>query len=136
MIAEIVPIRTNFQPGDAIEGTVTWVAEKPPRKAELRLFWHTRGKGDRDSGLVETVSFELPQTSESRPFQFRAPEYPPSFSGRLISLLWGLELVLEPGDSSAIELTIGPQGREISFDRADWLQTPELPKFGNFSKQK
>jgi hypothetical protein len=136
MIAEIVPARTSYQPGDTMEGTVSWVAEKSPRKAELRLFWHTRGKGDRDSGIVETMFFELPQASDSRQFRFRAPEFPSSFSGRLISLIWGLELVLEPGDSSAIELTIGPQGQEISFDRAEWLQTPELPKFGNFSKQK
>jgi hypothetical protein len=132
MIAEIVPARKGVQSGERIEGTVTWVAEKPPRKAELRLFWHTRGKGDRDSELVETVTFELPQPSDTRPFSFRAPAYPPSFSGRLISLVWGLELVLEPGESSAIELTIGPGGKELSIDRTDWLQISELPKYGHF----
>lgn len=132
MIAEIVPARTNYQPGDAIEGNVSWVAEKPPHKAELRLFWQTRGKGDRDAGLVESVNFELPQPSDFREFRFRAPDFPPSFSGRLISLVWGLELVLEPGETSAVELVIGPKGAEISLDRSEWMQTPELPKFGTF----
>jgi hypothetical protein len=63
-----------------------------------------------------------------------APDFPPSYSGRWISLVWGLELVLEPGGSSGIDLTIGADGRDISLDRDDWLQTPELPKFGSFGK--
>jgi hypothetical protein len=135
MIGEIVVPRSSYQPGEFLEGTVTWVAEKPPRRAELRLFWQTRGKGDRDTGLAEAVVFERPQPSDTRSFRLRAPEYPPSFSGRLISLVWGLELVLEPGGSSALELTIGEGGTEVAFDKDDWLQAPELPSFGSFRKQ-
>lgn len=135
MIAKIVAGRSSYQPGEFIGGNVTWTVEKPPRQAELRLFWQTRGKGDRDTGLAETVVFELPQPSDTRPFQFRAPDFPPSFSGRLISLVWGLELVLEPGGSSAVELTIGAGEKELAFDKTDWLQTAELPKFGSFGKQ-
>jgi hypothetical protein len=82
------------------------------------------------------VTFELPQPSDYREFRFRAPDFPPSFSGKLISLIWGLELVLEPGESSAVELVIGPQGKELSLDHAEWMQTPELPKFGAFAFKK
>jgi hypothetical protein len=136
MIAEIVAKQKNYRPGETISGSVSWVAEKQPKKAELRFFWHTRGKGDRDAGLVESVSFELPQSSDHREFEFRAPDFPPSFSGKLISLIWGLELVLEPGESFVTEIVIAPNGVELSLDHAEWIQTPEIGKFGNFSFKK
>jgi len=136
MIAEIVTKQKNYRPGEVIEGSASWVAEKQPKKAELRLFWHTRGKGDRDAGLVEAVQFDLPQSSDHREFQFCAPAFPSSFSGKLISVVWGLELVLEPGESFLAELVIGPDGEEISLDHSDWIQVPEMKKFGSFSFRK
>lgn len=136
MIAEILTEKKNYQPGESIKGNVSWVAEKPPKKAELRFFWHTRGKGDRDAGLVDSVSFELPQSSDHREFEFRALDFPPSFSGKLISLIWGLELVLEPGESFGTEIIVAPGGIELSLDHEGWIQTPEIGKFGNFSFKK
>lgn len=133
MIAEIVTKQKNYRPGELIEGSASWVAENQPKNAELRLFWHTRGKGDRDAGLAESARFELPQSSDHREFQFRAPDFPPSFSGKLISVIWGLELVLEPGESLVVELVIGSDGKELSLDHSDWIQTPEIGKFGAFS---
>ena len=136
MIVEIVTKAKNYQPGESIEGNVSWVAEKQPKSVELHLFWHTRGKGDRDAGIVESVNFELPQSSDHREFQFRAPEFPISFSGKLVSLVWGVELVLEPGESSAVELVIAPGGKELSLVHSDWIRTPEIGKFGSFSFKK
>lgn len=130
MNAQILPERSVYQPGEAIKGTVTWTSEKSAKTAELRLFWHTRGKGDRDAETAGTVVFELPQPSDSREFLFRAPDFPPSFSGKLISLLWGLELVLEPGGTEAVELVIAPGGQELVFDRPEWIEGPEFPKLG------
>ncbi len=135
MNASIKPVRSAFQPGESIEGTVSWTVPRAPHKAELRLFWQTRGKGTRDVGLVETLDFEGPQSSDSRPFRFVAPDGPLSFSGRLISLLWGLELVVEPGESLAVDLTIGPGRREISLDRGEWLEVPESPRPGGLRFQ-
>lgn len=132
MNAQIVPERPTYQPGELIKGSVTWTSPEPPRKAELRLFWHTQGKGDRDADTVEAVVFELPQPSDAREFRFQAPAFPPSFSGKLISLSWGLELVLEPGGTAATELVIAPGGHELAFDRGEWIEVPELPKLGHF----
>jgi hypothetical protein len=128
MTGEILPEHPFYKPGEEIKGRVTWTSEKAPRSAELRLFWFTKGKGDRDAETAETATFDLPQPTDAREFRFRAPEFPPGFSGRLISLIWGLELVLEPGGSVLIELVIGLEGRELQIDRPEWLEVPEPPK--------
>jgi len=65
-------------------------------------------------GVVETVRFEPPLPEEARPFRFLAPAEPYSFSGKLISLLWALEVVALPGHESArLDLTISPTGKEV-----------------------
>ena len=106
--------RREFRPGEEIHGAAGWQLDRAPKSAEVRLFWRTRGKGTEDVGVVETVRFEHPQSEEARPFCFKLPDAPYSFSGKLISLLWGLELVLSPGDETAqVELVVSPTGREI-----------------------
>ena len=111
--------RTAFAPGDEIAGAVLWECDAVPRSAELRLLWFTRGKGTDDVGVVEAVSFDNPQAGDTRPFSLRAPDSPCSFSGRLISVIWALELVLEPGDHcERVELTVGPGGREVILHSA------------------
>ncbi|HEX8296500.1 MAG TPA: hypothetical protein VF593_09385 [Chthoniobacteraceae bacterium] len=105
-----------FSLGEEIGGAVLWEMERAPAKAELRLLWFTRGKGTEDIAVVEIVRFEAPQLGDTRPFSLRAPEAPYSFSGKLISLLWALELVLEPGGHcERVELTIAPGGEEIEL---------------------
>ena len=106
--------RKTFRPGDTIVGAVGWKRDAAPKHAELRLFWFTRGKGTQDVSIVETEKFDAPQAEEARPFRFTVPAAPYSFSGKLISLVWALELILEPGSETArIELTISPTEQEI-----------------------
>jgi hypothetical protein len=113
MNATLTTERKNYRPGEDIRGTVTWSLPHLPGSAAVRLFWQTRGKGDRDAATVEVQSFALPQAQESRDFSFRAPDFPYSFSGKLISLVWGLELVLDPDGSQTVEIIISPDGAEI-----------------------
>lgn len=119
MTAALTTERKNYRPGEEIRGTATWSLLQAPATAELRLFWHTQGKGDRDAATVETQTFPEPQLMETRHFSLRAPNFPSSFSGKLISLVWGLELVLDPGGSESIELVIAPQGQEIDLYRTE-----------------
>ena len=110
---------TAFAPGDEIAGAVLWELDEAPRQAELRLLWFTRGKGTDDVGVVETVRFDAPQAGDTRSFSLRAPESPYSFSGKLISVIWALELVLEPGDHcERVEIVIGPDVREVVVQNA------------------
>jgi hypothetical protein len=104
----------NFRVGETVEGVAGWRLEKPPTSVELRLFWFTRGKGTEDVGVVSQIRFDAPQQEEGRKFSFTLPEEPWSFSGQLISLIWALELVAEPGGRNArVELVLSPTGQEI-----------------------
>jgi hypothetical protein len=102
------------EPGGEISGNVSWTFDFPPQRVELRLFWRTEGRGSTDVGLVETVAFENPGVMGKRPFRLRLPESPYSFSGKLISLIWSLELVEQPGGEVAREdFIMGPKGEEV-----------------------
>jgi len=118
-IQETIQVETRdganaFLPGEVVEGTVSWQLAIPASRAELRLFWYTEGKGDQDLKIVETVAFANPERQDRRGFSVRLPEGPFSFSGKLISLLWALEVVLDPGSrAERLVLTVSPTRREI-----------------------
>jgi hypothetical protein len=106
--------RLSFRPGDVIEGMVSWRLGEAPRSVELRLFWYTEGKGDRDLEIVTAVPFEAPEAEDRRAFRLTAPAEPWSFSGKLISLTWALEAVAEPGSKAGrIEIVLSPSESEI-----------------------
>jgi hypothetical protein len=103
-----------FLPGEVVEGTVSWQLDQPAVTVELRLFWYTQGKGDQDVGVVFAVPFANPGLQGSRAFRISLPDGPFSFSGKLISLVWALELVAEPGPrASRTEITVSPTRMEI-----------------------
>ncbi len=109
--------RTQFQPGEEIVGAAGWEFPQPPAALEIRLFWFTRGKGTEDTEVVATQRLENPQTAEARPFRFQLPAAPYSFSGRLISLIWALELVALPSKEAArIEFVMAPEGKEVVLE--------------------
>ena len=108
--------QTAFVPGSALEGIASWQVDQPPRSAEVRLIWYTQGKGTRDVKTVSVQRFDNPQPTDSQIFQLTLPGQPYSFSGKLISLVWALELVLEPGNlAQRLEITIGPGGKEVEL---------------------
>ena len=106
--------KTRFRPGEEITGTVAWTLDKSPNSVELRLFWYTRGKGITDVGVVETLPFPAAGQCDRRDFHVPLPAKPFSFSGKLISLIWAIELIVQPGkQSSRFEFTLSPTGEEI-----------------------
>lgn len=107
---------TSFRPGDEIAGTARWQCPEPPKHAELCLGWTTRGKGTQDSETVETITFANPMAHGEHGFRFTAPAQPHSFSGKLISLIWSVELFVEPGEETErVEIVIAPDAREIEL---------------------
>jgi hypothetical protein len=106
--------RKQFRPGDELTGAAGWELDRPPEAIEVRLIWFTRGKGTEDVGVVQTVRFDQPKAAEARPFSFRLPLAPYSFSGKLISLIWALELVVLPSkQSTRIDFVVGPEAKEV-----------------------
>jgi hypothetical protein len=106
--------RTEYGPGEPISGEVSWQLDAPPAGVEVRLFWYTRGKGTTDVQVVKAQHFDSAGTAGRRKFKFVLPEEPYSFSGKLISLVWALEAVVQPGNrSQRLELVVAPGGREV-----------------------
>ena len=114
---ELSDERSGFEPCEQLAGNVRWDAEKPPQLLELRLFWFTRGKGTEDAGIVATLKLDEPLAQETRSFNFQLPEAPYSFSGKLSSLVWALELIAYPSKEVARrEFEMAPGKKEIKLD--------------------
>jgi hypothetical protein len=108
--------QTNFRPGETIAGVASWSLPVAPAGLVLELFWTTRGKGTVDLQVVESVKIDHPSPSSEQPFNLKVPNGPYSFSGKLVSLLWGLRLVIKPSQEQAqVNLNISPTGQEINL---------------------
>lgn len=109
-----------FLPGEVLQGTMRWRLDTAPAWVELRLFWYTEGKGTQDIGAGAVERVVQPGAHGEHPFALRAPELPPSCSGRLVSVRWALELVTSADDPVArAEVIIGPDRQEILLGHVD-----------------
>jgi len=105
-----------FKPGELIEGRASWHFDGKVEAIEVRLFWYTSGKGTRDVEIVHVLRTDSPNTSGHRDFSIRVPDGPYSFSGKLITLAWAIELVALPeGETERLDLRIGPQPVEVDI---------------------
>ena len=109
--------RDAFRPGEELRGTVTWELDEPATGVEVRLFWYTRGKGTQDVKVVKVNRFNTAGLRRGRhDFRFLLPESPYSFSGKLVSLVWALEAIAEPGERTAkLDLVVAPGAKEIQL---------------------
>ena len=106
--------RVALVPGEEIEVVASWELDAPPDSVEVRLVWETRGKGDTDRESVWGTQVENPRVVDSRTFTVRLPHGPYSFSGKLISLVWQLEVeALRKLGSAKWEIVLSPQGSEV-----------------------
>lgn len=109
--------RAVFRPGEPVRGTVRWQSDMPVKDLELRLIYHTGGRGTEDVVTVAVAPFARPGASESRPFELLpCGSHPWSFSGKLVSVMWALELVHD-GEALAAqcEIIVSPTGGEIDL---------------------
>ena len=103
-------------PGQEISGRAAWQFDKVPKRASLRLFWYTEGRGNQDVGIVQEEEFDPIRMSHDEEFRFTLPDRPYSFSGKLISLRWAIELVIDKGKHlERIELMVSPWVEEVKL---------------------
>jgi hypothetical protein len=115
---ELADGRTSYRTGEPLSGRVSWRVGDQPTSAELRLFWYTSGKGTQDVGVVETMTFATPRMDDHRNFTLPLPREPYSFSGTLISLIWAIELIVEPGGHvERQEIVLSATGEEVVLGR-------------------
>lgn len=109
--------RTTFSPDEVIRGRAIWMQSGVVQSARVCLVWYTEGKGTRDMDVAHDASLPVMVSSSGHPFELTAPaEGPFSFSGKLISLLWAVELVIEPGGKTVQQsITISPTGLAIDL---------------------
>lgn len=115
-LLEIILARHSaaYQPGESLDGRVVWRSTRTLAPPIVRLFWRTTGKGTVDTGIVASLALDDPRQDDEHPFSFTLPTHPCSFSGRLISLAWGVEVVLARGKIAASTgFVLAPGGREI-----------------------
>lgn len=106
----------RYRPGQKVAGSAAWSLEREGGSVELRLFWYTRGKGTEDVQIIAQKVFSYPGRQGQQDFSFDLPDSPFSFSGKLVSVIWALELVALPGGGSARkEILVSPSGGEIDL---------------------
>lgn len=109
--------RTHFAPGEELRGVATWnIGGSTVAALRLRMFWFTSGKGTTNTQVVQTINVPSPQSEGSSAFSFTLPQSPYSFSGKLISLQWVIELAPPPREEAArFEFTMGPGTQEVNL---------------------
>ena len=117
LVLELDGERRGYLPGEIVFGRIYWTLEEEPDLLVLRLFWYTEGKGTRDVDVVGELDLQKTLIGESD-FSFEVPDRPYSFSGRLISIVWALELVATPGGVERVEIVVGPSGEEVRVERS------------------
>lgn len=71
-------------------------------------------------GVVQTMALAAPRPEDQRDFTLPLPlpREPYSFSGTLISLVWAIELIIEPGAHvERREFVLSATGREVVLGR-------------------
>jgi hypothetical protein len=97
-----------------LEATAAWQLDRDAEKVELRLGWYAHCEGDQGMRIVDSVRVESPELSGQRRWSARLPNGPYSFVGELFSLVWSVELVVEPaGDAHRLDIVLAPHGKAI-----------------------
>lgn len=115
---EIEGSRHAFHPLEELRGRVRWQLDgRAADSIAVQLLWHTEGKGTRDADVVETVTIDRPPVRGERAFSMRLPAGPYSCSGKLLSIVWKLQTVVEPGDEvTQTDLVIAPGDAEVDLE--------------------
>ncbi len=122
----------EFQPGEMISGIINWNDLKKENWAfETRLLWHTDRRSDTSQKWQPLVGRQRARTRKiiahqqtvatsskgSRPYMFPAPIGPFSFTGKLLTLRWVVEV--ETADETYSEpLTLSLTGKEILLQKS------------------
>jgi hypothetical protein len=101
--------REWVRPGGTVRARLHWELDDRPDKLVVRLLWYTEGRGTRDVGVIAEEELAFSGLTGDTEVELAVPEGPYSFSGRLITLRWVVELAVEPeGEAEQAPLVVGP----------------------------
>ena len=103
-------------PESTLSGKASWQLKKQPRSVYVRLFWKTAGKGSEDTEIVAQCVVPQPSQQQEFNFSFELPDSPYSYQGNLLSISWGVEVVIGKRSEMA-SFVMAPDGiiRNISI---------------------
>jgi hypothetical protein len=108
-----------YRPGDVASGTFALEPQTDIRcrSIQVRLGWHTEGKGDRDAVVVAHTDIEAKEvlrqgTLLQGDFSFQLPPWPWSYGGHLVNIIWEVWLQVDV-----------PMGRDV-IHTAQFILTP------------
>ncbi|MCZ7648656.1 MAG: hypothetical protein M5U26_25925 [Planctomycetota bacterium] len=113
LIDDAVRVR---HPGEALRGGWRYNSEEPleVKRAEVRVFWFTEGKGDCDSGVhgsQASVEDGTLDAGRAFPFEVALPDEPWTYDGRLVKIRWAVRVNVTPR-----------QGQEFAADASFQLR--------------
>ena len=107
--------RTQYKPGETLNATVSWSDEQFDELTAY-LLWYTEGIGNQDSQVVDEQPVSTGGRSGERDVTFTLPPSPYAFSGKLITLVWAVEVLAKPGDNhDRKSFTMSPTGEEVQL---------------------
>lgn len=84
--------KDSFAPGELIRAQVSWNCSKTPSNIIIKLEWRTEGRGTSDKGSVFEEKILCSRQEGQSSFDIKIPDdCPPSYSGKLVSLLWEIK---------------------------------------------
>jgi hypothetical protein len=104
---------TQFRPGDTLTGEVAWETAMPLGEIPVTLYWYTAGKGQEDVEVVARSTVSARQSSGRGGFRFDLPDFPWSFSGSLVSLVWAVEAGSGHDEVERVRFVLAPDGEEV-----------------------
>jgi hypothetical protein len=110
---ELILTKTTFEPGEHLRGKIKVDASLLTQKVEILLFWKTSGKGTEDKELARHLEYDS-MDFEELSFDIDLPLTPYSFTGRLMTVSWYIEVAC--GKKKASErIMIAPNGEEVNL---------------------
>jgi hypothetical protein len=101
------------KPGNTLTGMLSWPMHTTPA-LDVRIFWQTKGKGTVDVGEGARCVVPASSATGQVPFSLPVPLEPPTFSRRLISIIWAVEARDNISHAAfAKEIIISPTGSEL-----------------------
>jgi len=104
-----------YRPGDTLQAEASWELDAEPRAVTLRLFWYTQGKGTTDTVIAVEEPYVGPMASGKWSTSLTIPpDAVSSYTGRLLSITWAVEVVAEKKLGFARrEIVVSPTGQAI-----------------------
>jgi len=106
----------SFVPGSNLTGKIIWNVQTTPSEIVLNLFWHTESKSGVQVEIVATLKSGSKGLKGDWDFSMSLPTGPYSYAGKVFSVAWALELLIEPRLVEVRKkIIVGPNALEANF---------------------